>query len=183
MKMVPKMAPRLGSFGSCFLKKKENRTVRFDYTGAYGLHVNPRPGTPKATQNPSKKLDGFQDPFFLGTIWKITKTDPRKVSKWMTLFPANVPWAPLWAQLVPHSVLEDEKIAQSGPRVLTELKISPKSDTEGPPKIKKWFQKCIFGGTWPGGLREALTISLCRPGKWTKIEKTENTVKSGKTVI
>ena len=66
----------------------------------------------------------------------MTKT-PRKVSKWMSLFRANVPWAPLWAQLVPHSVLEDEKLAQSGPRVPTELKISPKSDTEGPQKIKK----------------------------------------------
>ena len=76
----------------------------------------------------------------------------------VTLFRANVPWAPLWAQLVPHSVLEDEKLAQSWPRVPTELKISPKNDTEGPHNIKKCFQKCIFGGTWPGGLRGAFSI-------------------------
>ena len=63
-----KMDPRLDSFGSCFQKKKENRKVRFDYTGAYGLNVNPRPGTPKATQNPPMKKDGFQEPFFLGEI-------------------------------------------------------------------------------------------------------------------
>ena len=68
MKMVIEMDPKGDSFGSCFQKKIENRKVRFDCTGAYGLHVNPRPGTPKATQNPSKKLDGFQDPFVLGKI-------------------------------------------------------------------------------------------------------------------
>jgi hypothetical protein len=33
-----------------------------------------------------------------------------------------------------------------------------KSDTEGPQKIKKRFQMCICWGTWPGGLREALSI-------------------------
>ena len=81
MKMVPKMDPTFDSFGSCFRKKKENRKVRFDCTGAYGLHVNPRPGTPKAKQNPPKKPDGFQDPFFLEKNRKMTKTDPRKVSK------------------------------------------------------------------------------------------------------
>ena len=95
--------------------------MRFDCAVAYGLHVNHRPGTPTATQNPIKNLlycnvDGFQEPFFLETIWKMTKTDPRNVSKWVSLFRANVPWAPLWAQLVPHSVLEDEKLAHSGPR-------------------------------------------------------------------
>ena len=52
-------------FLRCFRKKEENRKVRFDYTGAYGLHVGPRPGTPKAKQNPPNKPDGFQDPFFL----------------------------------------------------------------------------------------------------------------------
>jgi len=35
-----------------------------------------------------------------------------------------------------------------------------KSDTEGPQKIKKRFQMCICWGTWPGGLREALSIIL-----------------------
>ena len=67
----------------------------------------------------------------------MTKTDPRKVSKWVPLFRAKVPWAPLWAQLVPHSILEDEKLARSCPRVPTELKFNPKKDTEGPQKIKK----------------------------------------------
>ena len=55
MKMVPKMDPILDSFGSCFEKKTENGKVRFDRTGAYGLHVSPRPGTPKAAQNYAKK--------------------------------------------------------------------------------------------------------------------------------
>ena len=48
MKMVPKMDPIFDALGSCFRKKKENRKVCFDCTGAYGLHVDPPPGTPKA---------------------------------------------------------------------------------------------------------------------------------------
>ena len=108
MKTVPKMDPRVDSFGSCVQNKKENKKVRFDCTSAYGLHVSPRPGAPKATQNYPQKPDGFQEPFFLRKIREITKTDTRKVSKWVTLFRVNVPWAPLCAQLVPQSVLEDE---------------------------------------------------------------------------
>ena len=137
MKRVPKMDPRFDSFGSCFQKKRENRKVRFDCTGAYGLHVSSRREAPEAIQSYPQKPDRFQEPFFLRKINKMTKTDPRQVSKWVSLFRANVPWAPLCAQLVPQSVLEDEKWTQSAPRVPTELKISPKSDTEGPPKIKK----------------------------------------------
>ena len=55
MKVVPKMDPIFDFVGTCFQKKKETRKVCFDCTGAYGLHVSPRPGTPKATQNPPQK--------------------------------------------------------------------------------------------------------------------------------
>ena len=55
----------------------------------------------------------------------------------MVLFRANVPWAPLCAELAPQSIFEHEKYAQSAPRVPTELKITLKSDTEGPQKLKK----------------------------------------------
>ena len=112
----------------------------------------------KVNAKSPQKTRRIPGPFFSRKNVEMTKTYPRKVSKWVRVFRANVPWAPLWAQLVPHSVLEDEKLAQSGPRVPTELKISLKSNTEGPQNIKKCFQKCIFGGTWPGGLRGALSI-------------------------
>ena len=65
MKMVTGMDPKGDSFGSCFQKKWENRKVRFDCTGAYGLHVSPCPGTPKATQNYAKKWMDSMNSFFL----------------------------------------------------------------------------------------------------------------------
>ena len=68
MKMVPKMDPRVDSFGNCFQKKKENQKVRFDCTGAYGLHVSSRREAPKATQNYPQKPDRFQEPCFLRKI-------------------------------------------------------------------------------------------------------------------
>ena len=55
-----------------------------------------------------------------------------EASKRVSLFRANVSWAPLGAQLVPRSVFENEKYSQSAPKVPRELKITSKSDTEGP---------------------------------------------------
>ena len=72
------MDPKLVSFGSCFRKKEENRKVRFDCTGAYGLHVSSRREAPEATQNYPQKPDRFQEPFFLRKIRNIKKTDPLK---------------------------------------------------------------------------------------------------------
>ena len=133
----PQNKPKVDICGSCFQKMRENRKVRFDCTGAYGLHLSPHRGVPRATQNYIKKQTDSRNLFFLRKIRKYAKSDTRKVSKWVSLFLANVPWAPLWTQLVPYPVLEDEKDAQSDPRVPTELKIAPKSVTEGPQKIKK----------------------------------------------
>ena len=76
MKMVDEMDPKVDSFGRCFLKKKGIRKVCFDCTGAYGLHVSPRHGAPKVTQNYFVKLNGFQ-----AKIRKLTKNDTQKVSK------------------------------------------------------------------------------------------------------
>ena len=111
--------------------------MRFDCTGAYGLHVSPRPGTPKATQNYTKKQMDSMNRLFLPKSRKLTKNDTQRVSKKVSLYPANVPWAPLGAPLVPRSVFEDEKWAQRAPKVPTELKITPTSDPEGSQKIKK----------------------------------------------
>ena len=78
----PEMDPKEDSFGSCFQKKWENRKVRFDCTGAYGLHVSPRPGAPKATQNYSKKQVDSTNLLFQGKIGKWTKNDPPRGAVW-----------------------------------------------------------------------------------------------------
>ena len=74
---------------------------------------------------------------FLRQIGKLTQNDPPTASKRVRGYRANVPWAPLRAPLVPRSVFGDEKWTQSAPKVPTELKITQKSDTEEPQKIKK----------------------------------------------
>ncbi len=94
----PQNKPKVDTFGSCFQKMKENRKVRFDCTGAYGLHMSPHRGAPRATQNYTKKPTDSRNLFFL------TKNDTQKVSKWVSLFRANVPWAPLGSPLLPQSI-------------------------------------------------------------------------------
>ena len=116
MKMVDEMDPTVDCFGRCFQKKKGNRKVCFDCTGAYGLHVSPRHGAPKVNQNYFHKLNGFQERSFPRKFRKLTENDTQKVSKWVRVFRANVAWAPLGAPLVPQSVLEDE----NGHKVLPE---------------------------------------------------------------
>ena len=74
MKVVPRMEPRVDSFGSCVQKEKENRQGRFDCTSADGSHVSRLSGAPKATQNHAKKTSGFQDPFFSTKNKKIEET-------------------------------------------------------------------------------------------------------------
>ena len=58
------------------------------------------------------------------------------------------------------------KVGPSAPKVLPMIENWPKNDTKEPQDcekelqktIKKRFQMCICWGTWPGGLREALSI-------------------------
>ena len=54
------------TFGNCFQKMRENRKVRFDCTGAYGLHLSPHRGVPRATQNYIKKQKDSRNLFFYG---------------------------------------------------------------------------------------------------------------------
>ena len=48
--MVPEMEPDDDLFKSFFQTEGEPRQIRFDYTGARGLHVSPRNGMPKVAQ-------------------------------------------------------------------------------------------------------------------------------------
>ena len=49
--MVAETEPQYDLFRSRLQKASENREVRFDCTGACGLHVSHRHGTPKEAQN------------------------------------------------------------------------------------------------------------------------------------
>ena len=73
----PQNEPKVNTFGSRFQKMREDRKVRFDYTGAYGLQMSPHRGTPRATQNYIKK-QLFQKPFFPRNNWKLTKMNPER---------------------------------------------------------------------------------------------------------
>ena len=141
--MVPKIDPIVDSFRNCFQKKRENKKVRFDYTGAYELHVSSHREAPEATQNSPEKTNRFQEPFFLRKIRTITNTDSRKVSKWVTLFRANVPWAPLCAQLVRQSVLEDVNRHKVFPQ---SSKLFQKVTPKDPKRSKSDFISAAFLG-------------------------------------
>ena len=106
MEMVPKMNPRVDSFESCFQKKKEMQKVCFDCTGAYGLHVSPRCGSPKAAQKYTKKHTDSRKVFVQRKNGNLPKNDTRKVSKRVRVYRANVPWAPLGAPLVPQAIFQ-----------------------------------------------------------------------------
>jgi len=112
----PQNTPKVDTLGSCFQKMKENRKVRFDCTGAYGLHMSPHRGTPKATQNYTKKPIDSRNLFFLGKIRKCTKIDHQKVSKSVTLFLANVPWAPLGHHWCPSPFFNPENESKVLPK-------------------------------------------------------------------
>ena len=131
MKMVPKMDPRVDSFGSCFQKKRENRKVRFDCTGAYGLHVSSRRGAPKATQNYTQKQDWFQKPFFRASFfgtqsrdfqWKRTRNGPQSWLFW-ELF------------------LEKERKGTSAFRLHRRLRIAYEPTPWNAPGDSKWHKK------------------------------------------
>ena len=74
--------PQSGLFWELFPEKMKKWEVRFDCTGAYGLHVSPRPGAPKATQNYSKKQVDSMNLLFRGKIGKWTKSDPPRGAVW-----------------------------------------------------------------------------------------------------
>ena len=99
----PQNTPKVDTFGSCFQKMKENRKVRFDCTGAYGLHMSPHRGAPRATQNYTKKQTDHRNLFFLGkkseNIQKVTPK--RSPNAWAYIVLTSL-WRPL-EPLVPQS--------------------------------------------------------------------------------
>ena len=83
MKMVANMNHKGESFGSSFQKKKENRKVRFDCTGAYGLHMSPSRGAPGATQKSRKKVAPPQNLFFRHFFTDLMDFGAKMESNWL----------------------------------------------------------------------------------------------------
>ena len=99
----PQNGPKVDTFGSCFQKMTENREVRFDCTGVYGLHMNPHRGPPRATQNYTKKQTDSRNFFFFEKSKNIQKVTPkRSPNAWAYIVLTSL-WRPL-EPLVPQSV-------------------------------------------------------------------------------
>ena len=70
--------------------------------------------------------------------------------------------APLGAPLVALTAFGRQKLAPRAPKVLPKIEKSTQNDTKEPPDCEKELPNSCFLGTWPGGLREALTIKMLR---------------------
>ena len=66
--------------------------------------------------------------------------------------------APLGAPLVALTAFGHQKLAPRAPKVLPMINKPTKNATKEPPDCEKELPNSSFLGTWPGGLREALTI-------------------------
>ena len=66
--------------------------------------------------------------------------------------------APLGAPLVAQTAFGHQKLVPSAAQVLPMIEKSTKKDTKETPNCEKELPNSSFLGTWPGGLREALTI-------------------------
>ena len=67
--------------------------------------------------------------------------------------------APLGAPLVALTAFGHQKLAPRAPKVPPMIEKSTKNNTKEPPDCEKELPNSCFLGTWPGGLREALTIT------------------------
>ena len=68
--------------------------------------------------------------------------------------------APLGAPLVAQTAFGHQKLAPSAAQSASSDRKINKNDTKEPPDCEKELLNSSFLGTWPGGLREALTIVL-----------------------
>ena len=97
------------------------------------------------------------------------KTDDNKSKNIQKMTPNSVPKddfisgvAPLGAPLVAQTAFGHQKLAPSAPKVLQIIEKSTKNDIKEHPDWEKELPNSSFFGTWPSGLREALTITLLR---------------------
>ena len=64
----------------------------------------------------------------------------------------------LGAPLVAQTSFGHQKLVPNAAQVLPIIEKSTNKDTKEPPNCEKELPNSSFLGTWPGGLREALTI-------------------------
>ena len=139
-----------------FSEKTENRKVRLDCGGAHIWHVRPRPGTPKVARNYIQNTHRIQEPFCSEETTRIMKNDIEKVSKRVTLYRANWPWAHIGAPWLPRSDFQIWRINIIDCRTCNqELEITPKSSAEGPRTTKKKPERHIWN-TGPGNCAKRL---------------------------
>ena len=150
------MEPKWGLAGPNFQKTCENEKVRLDCAGAYGLHVSPSRKALDATKKSQKKQMCFKYAVFSSQVQKWLKNNVPNVSKWVSLF-----W---WWRLLGHLWRHYSKhVPKSAPKVVPRLQKclqkgsqSGKSESQILENSRKWQRF----GSWPGGLREALTINI-----------------------
>ena len=95
------------------------------------------------------------------------KTDAKKSKNTQKMTPTSVPRdefisgvVPLGTPVVALTALGHQKLAPSALKVPPMIKKSTKNNTKEPPDCEKELPNSSFLGTWPGGLREALTINF-----------------------
>ena len=68
--------------------------------------------------------------------------------------------APLGAPLVALTAFGHQMLPPRAPKVPPMIEKSTKNDLTEPPDCEKELPNSSFLGTWPGGLREALSIKI-----------------------
>ena len=97
-------------------------------------------------------------------IKKYSKNDPKSVPKDEGI--SGV--APLGAPLVALTAFGHQMLPPRAPKVPPMIEKSTKNDLKEPPDCEKELPNSSLLGTWPGGLREALTICMINAiGCWT----------------
>jgi hypothetical protein len=94
------------------------------------------------------------------------KTTANKSKNTQQMTPNSVPKkdegisgvAPFGAPLVAQTAFGHQKLVPSAAQVLPMIEKSTKKNTKEPPNCEKDALNSSFLGTWPGGMREALTI-------------------------
>ena len=152
-KIVSKMEPKWGLVGPTFQKKCESEKVCLDCAGAYGLHMSPSLKAPDATNKSLKKQMCFKYAFFSSKIWKCVKNDLPNVTKWVSLFWGWRLLGHLWRHYSKHVPKSAPKVVPRLQKCLQKSSQSAKSESQVLENSRKWHQR-------PGGLREALTITL-----------------------
>ena len=139
----PQNGPKVDTFGICFQKTKENRKVRFDCTGAYGLHMSPHRGKPRATQNYTKKQTDSRNFLFFEKSENIQKVTPKRSPNGWLYFSLTSLWRPLGHHWCPSPFFNTKNEPKVLPKCHRSWKVLQKV-TQKDPKSSKNLEKQRF---------------------------------------